>query len=191
MINNEISAHTPIQTLINSFPELIQVFLQHRMACVGCDLAAFDTLADAAHNHHVDLDQFMNEIRAAVKHINAVAQNSEKTGGIMGFSHTYIPNLADLVEAIPEGSIVSRTIVRENGLKAILFAFDQGQELSQHTASVPAIIQILEGECELILGEERYAAVAGSWAFMPANLPHSLMAHTPVRMLLLMLQKTD
>ena len=76
---------------------------------------------------------------------------------------------------------------KDETLKAIVFAFAPGQELSQHTASVPAIIQILEGECDLTVGGTLYQAVPGSWVHLEANLPHSLLAHTPVKMLLLMM----
>jgi len=60
--------------------------------------------------------------------------------------------------------------------------------LSQHTASVPAMIQILEGECDLTVGATSYQGKPGTWVHMEANLPHSLLARTPVvKMLLIML----
>ncbi|NMB87439.1 MAG: cupin domain-containing protein [Chloroflexi bacterium] len=99
---------------------------------------------------------------------------------------TLLEDLTQAVQAIPLDSIVSRTIYRDPSLKAIVFAFAPGQELSEHTAAVPAIIQILEGECDLTLGEDRYDARVGFWVRMPAGLPHSLLARTPVKMLLLM-----
>ncbi len=71
--------------------------------------------------------------------------------------------------------------------KVIVFAFAPGQELSQHTASVPAGIQILEGECDLTVGDASYPGKPGAWVYMDANTPHSLLARTPVKMLLLML----
>lgn len=98
-------------------------------------------------------------------------------------------NIRETVQEIPTDSIVSRTIYRDDSLKAILFAFAPGQELSEHTASVPAIIQILEGDCQVTLGGEVYEAQPGFWTRMPARLPHSLLAHTPVKMLLLMLSE--
>ncbi len=101
--------------------------------------------------------------------------------------YTFFEEINNAIDTIPTESIVSRTIYRDDHLKAIVFAFAPGQELSEHTASVPAIIQILDGECELTLGTDHYQVKAGAWARMPANLPHSIMAHTPVKMLLLML----
>jgi quercetin dioxygenase-like cupin family protein len=102
-------------------------------------------------------------------------------------NHTFFANLAQTVEAIPTDSIVSRTIYKDDHLKAIVFAFAPGQELSQHTASVPAVIQILEGECDLTVGEAAYQGRPGAWVRMEAGVPHSLLAHTAVKMLLIMM----
>ena len=51
------------------------------------------------------------------------------------------------------------------------------------------MIQLLEGECTLTLGKDSFEAKPGAWAFMEPNLPHSILAHTPVKMLLIMLAK--
>lgn len=102
-------------------------------------------------------------------------------------AHTFFADLSQTIEAIPTESIVSRTIYKDGRLKVIVFAFAAGQELSQHTASVPAMIQILDGECDLTIGEAAYAGKPGTWVHMDANLPHSLLARTPVKMLLIML----
>ncbi len=104
-------------------------------------------------------------------------------------SYTFFENIAASVEAVPTESIVSRTVSREGGVKAIVFGFAPGQELSEHTASVPAIIQILQGEADLTLGGDHYEVGPGAWARMDPNLPHSIVARTPVIMLLLMLDQ--
>lgn len=104
--------------------------------------------------------------------------------------YTQFDDIDLAVQEIPLDSIVSRTIYRDSSLKAIVFAFAPGQELSEHTASVPAIIQILEGEGDVALGEDHFEARAGFWAHMPAKMPHSILARTPVKMLLLMLSET-
>ena len=101
--------------------------------------------------------------------------------------YTFFKSIAGAIDTIPEESIVSRTVYRDDQMKAIVFAFAPGQELSEHTAAVPAVIQILDGEGILTLGGDRYEVKAGAWARMPANLKHSLLAVTPVKMLLLML----
>jgi quercetin dioxygenase-like cupin family protein len=104
------------------------------------------------------------------------------------FDYTLVPSLADLLPEIPEASIVSRTFFDGQGTKAVLFGFAPGQELSEHTAARPAILHFMAGEAELTLGEERSTARPGTWAYMPAHLPHSIKAHTQTIMLLLMLR---
>jgi quercetin dioxygenase-like cupin family protein len=104
---------------------------------------------------------------------------------------TFIPDLSSLLGEAPLDSIVSRTFLRAGNHKAILFAFAAGQELSEHTASVPAILHILAGKARLVLGTQTHEAGPGSWAYMPAKLPHSIFAHQPVTMLLLMLEGQD
>jgi quercetin dioxygenase-like cupin family protein len=99
-----------------------------------------------------------------------------------------IPNLDEKVQ-IPENGITSVSLSSDDVYKNILFGFDAGQELSEHTASVPALIQILRGEADVALGEDRYEAGPGFWAHMPANLPHSIVARTPLVMLLTMARK--
>ncbi|MDI6773282.1 MAG: cupin domain-containing protein [bacterium] len=101
-------------------------------------------------------------------------------------SYTLIPDLAALAEA-PAESILSRTIYKDAQVKAVLFAFAAGQELSEHTASTAAIIHILQGEARLKLGDDDLDASSGAWIHMPPQLPHSLYARTPVLMLLLLL----
>ena len=97
----------------------------------------------------------------------------------------HFENIVESVTISPE-SIVSRTLSADENAKMIVFGFDAGQELSEHTASVPATIHILSGEAEITLGEEKHTASAGSWSWMPAKLPHSIVAKTPVVMLLTM-----
>jgi quercetin dioxygenase-like cupin family protein len=101
-------------------------------------------------------------------------------------NHLYFKSLAETIESIPSESIVSRTIYKDDQLRAIVFAFAPGQELSQHTASVPAMIQILEGECDLVVGGVAYAGTPGTWVHLDASVPHSLLAKTAVKMFLIM-----
>ncbi len=108
-------------------------------------------------------------------------------GSDQGRTSTYIHDLAALAEA-PADSIVSRTIYKDARIKAVLFAFAAGQELSEHTASTAAILHILKGEATLTLGQETVDASAGTWVHMPPRLAHSVVARTPVHMLLLLLQ---
>lgn len=101
--------------------------------------------------------------------------------------YKYIHDLGALIEIPPDGTL-SRTIYADERVKAVIFGFDAGQELSEHTASMPAIIHIVSGEARLTLGGDVHAAGAGAWAHMPANLSHSVYATTPVVMLLLLLK---
>jgi quercetin dioxygenase-like cupin family protein len=101
-------------------------------------------------------------------------------------------NLSNLLDSIPEDSIVSRTIHNDEQIKIILFGFAPNQELSEHTASMPAIIEILYGEFQIQLGEDLIEAEAGAWIHMPANLTHSLVAKSKAKMLLTLLKvKTE
>jgi quercetin dioxygenase-like cupin family protein len=99
----------------------------------------------------------------------------------------YTADLAALLPEITADSIVSRTFYSDKQLKAVLFGFAAGQELSEHTSAHPAVLHFLAGEATLTLGEETIAARPGTWAHMPARLPHSITAKTAVIMLLLLL----
>ena len=100
--------------------------------------------------------------------------------------YTLVQNLAELIDAIQPDSIVSRTFYRDKRLKGIAFGFDAGQELSEHTSTQTGIIQIVQGEAVVTLGEDRHELSAGSWVRMTPNLKHSVYAKTPLIMLLLM-----
>lgn len=103
-------------------------------------------------------------------------------------AYTYIANLSELLPDIPADSIISRTLYADEGLKVVLFGFAAGQELSEHTASRPAMLLILQGEADLTLGDDSLEARAGAWIHMPPLLRHSIYARTPVVMLLLLTQ---
>jgi quercetin dioxygenase-like cupin family protein len=103
-------------------------------------------------------------------------------------AHTFFPDLAREMSEVPGESIVSRTLYGDDLLKATLFGFAPGQELSEHTASMPAVIHILEGRARLTLGGEERQAGPGTWVHMPAWLKHSVHAETRVVMLLLLLK---
>jgi quercetin dioxygenase-like cupin family protein len=102
-------------------------------------------------------------------------------------SYQIIPNLAAEV-TIPENGILSRTLYNDDRLRVVIFGFSPGQELSAHTAPMPAVIQILQGEADLTLGEEKLEAKAGAFIHMAPNLKHGIVARTPVIMLLTMIK---
>ena len=101
-------------------------------------------------------------------------------------NYTFIANLLEEVE-IPQDGTLSRTIHRDDHVKIVLFGFAAGQELSQHTASVPAMVEILRGDARVTLDGEEKELSAGSWVYMEAKLPHAVYARTDVVMLLTML----
>ena len=99
----------------------------------------------------------------------------------------YFEQLEELIDSFPPDSILSRTIYQDDSIKTILFGFHPGQELSEHTAAVPALLHIIKGEAQLILGEDVKSAQAGTWARIPPRLPHSVLAKTKTLMLLYLL----
>jgi len=103
--------------------------------------------------------------------------------------YTYIADpLAQLTE-IPTESIVSRTLIAEPAVRVILFGFASGQELTEHKTPMAATIQILEGEGTMVLGEEPVAVNAGDLIYMSPNLPHSVQAHTALKLILTMVKE--
>lgn len=100
--------------------------------------------------------------------------------------YTLIEHLPSLIGAIKPDSIVSRTFYKDDRMKVMLFGFDTGQELSEHTSSHAALIQIAQGDATITLGDDKHELTAGSWIHMQARLKHSVYAKTPLIMLLLM-----
>jgi quercetin dioxygenase-like cupin family protein len=106
----------------------------------------------------------------------------------MSSNYNYIEYLPDQLPEIPPDSIVSRTLSDDGQAKLVLFGFAAGQELSEHTASMPALLYFVDGEAHLTLGEDEYPARAGSWVSMAPRLPHSIVAKTQLVMLLVLLK---
>ena len=100
----------------------------------------------------------------------------------------FFADLEPKLSEIPPDSIVSRTLFSSDLVKAVLFGFAPGQELSEHTASTPAILHFVRGQADLVLGGEPRSAAPGTWVHLAARLPHSVLARTEVVMLLLLLR---
>ena len=98
-----------------------------------------------------------------------------------------IEDLAKRIE-IPVNGTLSVTLHQDEHVKVVLFGFGQGQELSEHTASVPAIMQQISGQARWRVGDKEIAAGPNAWVFMPANLPHAVRAESPCVMLLTMIR---
>ena len=95
--------------------------------------------------------------------------------------------LADLVN-YQDGSIVSRTIIEKKTGTVTLFAFDEGQGLSEHKAPFDALIFILEGEAEITISGKPYHLKEGEMIIMPANEPHAVKATQKFKMILIMIR---
>jgi quercetin dioxygenase-like cupin family protein len=104
----------------------------------------------------------------------------------MTTTYTRFLDLAKEVQP-PDKGILSRTLFNDDRLKAVAFGFAQGEKLSKHTASMPAVLHFLQGEAKL-LGDDAVEAQPGTWVHMAKGLRHSIQAKTPVVMLQLPLK---
>ncbi|MBN1950450.1 MAG: cupin domain-containing protein [Bacteroidales bacterium] len=87
-----------------------------------------------------------------------------------------------------EGAIVSKIVARKEAGNITLFAFDKGQNLSEHSAPFDAMVQVIEGEGTILINREAYKLKEGDMIIMPANIPHAVEAVVPFKMLLLMIK---
>jgi quercetin dioxygenase-like cupin family protein len=95
-----------------------------------------------------------------------------------------IDSLVDYSEA----STVSRIIAKNSAGNVTLFAFDEGQSLSEHSTPFDALVQVIDGEVELTIGGEALIARQGDIVLMPANVPHAVTAKQRFKMQLTMLR---
>jgi len=95
--------------------------------------------------------------------------------------------LAELVD-YQDGSIVSKEIIKKDKGTVTLFAFDNGQGLSEHTAPFDALVHIVDGTAEIIISGKQHNVKAGEIIIMPANKPHALKATERFKMMLVMIR---
>ena len=105
----------------------------------------------------------------------------------MTTNYTHILDLAKEAEP-PADGILSKTIYQDDQIKAVIFGFGQGQELSEHTAAKPALLFFVKGEASVGLGDDFKEAGAGTFVHMTPGLKHSIKAKTPLVMLLVLLK---
>ena len=105
----------------------------------------------------------------------------------MGLGPRKASRLAELID-YQEGSVVSRTIVEKKTGTVTLFAFDEHQGLSEHTAPFDALVYILDGEAVVIISGEAVKLKEGEAVIMPANEPHALKAVHRFKMMLTMIR---
>jgi quercetin dioxygenase-like cupin family protein len=96
-------------------------------------------------------------------------------------------NLASLIKH-QKGSVVSRTIIDKNAGTITLFAFDENQGLSEHTAPYDAFVYIIDGEANIMISGKTFRLKKGELTIMPANEPHAISAVTKFKMLLAMIR---
>jgi len=99
-----------------------------------------------------------------------------------------ILNLAEMV-SYQTGSVVSRQITKAEAGNVTLFAFDEGQELSEHTAPFDALVHVVEGEAEIIISGKSFQLKSGDAIVMPADEPHAVKANSQFKMMLTMIRK--
>jgi quercetin dioxygenase-like cupin family protein len=86
------------------------------------------------------------------------------------------------------GAVVSRTLVKKPAGTVTLFAFDQGQELSEHTAPYDALVHVLDGKARITIAADAHEVATGQMLLLPANVPHALTAVERFKMLLIMIR---
>ena len=98
--------------------------------------------------------------------------------------------ILDLVELVTyqDGSVVSRQITKAEAGNVTLFAFDAGQELSEHTAPFDALVQVLEGEADIFISGLSFHLKTGQSIILPAGKPHAVKAPQKFKMLLTMIR---
>lgn len=96
-------------------------------------------------------------------------------------------NAADSID-FADHSVVSKTIIKKPNGTVTLFAFDKGEELSEHTAPFEALVQILEGDAEILIGGKPETVTAGRFIMLPANVPHAVKATQRFKMMLTMIK---
>ena len=102
-------------------------------------------------------------------------------------AHGQAKKLVDLIE-YQDDSVVSKIIIQKETGNVTLFAFGQGQGLSEHTAPFDALVHILEGEAEITISGKKNIVKENEIIIMPANDPHALKAVTKYKMLLIMIR---
>ena len=95
--------------------------------------------------------------------------------------------VVSLVEVQP-GAVVSREVISKPQGTVSIFAFDQGEGLSEHTAPFDALVHALEGRVRITLGGVPHEVSEGEMIVMPANVPHALSALTPFKMMLVLIR---
>jgi len=103
------------------------------------------------------------------------------------FEKSSVFSFADSVD-YAEGAIVSRTVLKKESGNISLFSFAKGESLSEHTAPFDAMIQVVDGKGEVIIGGNSHVLKSGESIIMPANIPHAVKAIEKFKMVLTMIK---
>ncbi|MFO7293624.1 MAG: cupin domain-containing protein [Actinomycetes bacterium] len=98
------------------------------------------------------------------------------------------PDLLTEVE-VPENGTLSRVLHQDDRIRLVLFAFDTGQELTEHSSGSAAIVQVVRGHIRFRVGNETHDLEPSSWLYMEEKTPHALVALEPSVMLLTLLRR--
>jgi len=90
---------------------------------------------------------------------------------------------------IPDEGTLSKVLHSDDLIRVVGFAFDTGQELSEHTATIPVVVQVVSGRFRFDVGDESWEIGPTSWMHLDASVPHSVVALEPSRLLLTLLKK--
>lgn len=104
-------------------------------------------------------------------------------------TYTFIEDLSETLE-IPSDGTLSRVLYSDDQLRLVGFAFDTGQELTEHTAAVPVLIQVVSGRLSVTLEAQTMELGPNGWLRMEAHAPHSVRALVPTVMVLTMLRSS-
>ncbi len=99
---------------------------------------------------------------------------------------THLDDVAAMIE-VNEAATVSRTVLKAEGARLVLFSFDTDEELSEHTAAMPVLLQVLDGRLSITAGGQTVELAPNGVIHLPTRMPHSVLALEPSRMLLTML----
>jgi quercetin dioxygenase-like cupin family protein len=99
---------------------------------------------------------------------------------------TILNDLADILE-IPDDGVLSKVLYRDDRIRVVGFAFDTGQELTEHTATVPVVIQVVSGRFLFTVGDTATEIGPVALMHLEASVPHSVVATEPSRLLLTLL----
>jgi quercetin dioxygenase-like cupin family protein len=98
-----------------------------------------------------------------------------------------VKQLVDLLQ-YQDDSIVSRVLLKNNGGTVTLFAFDEGESLSEHTAPFDALVVVIDGDADIEIAGESFKVRQGETITLPANRPHAVKAASKFKMLLIMIR---